>query len=75
VLNSIEGHQLLDGLFMNYFQCDQIQGDHESLLKMTTIMAKSYSTLQLVKRNMLFQLERYLAVVKFDPSFQLCLVF
>lgn len=62
VLNSIEGHQLLDGLFMNYFQCDQISGDLESLLKFTVSLAKGYSTLQQVKRHMHFQLERYLAV-------------
>lgn len=61
-MNSIEGHQLLDGIFMNYFQCDQIQGGDLSMLKMLQSIAKGYSRLQLVKRHMLFQLERYLAV-------------
>ena len=62
MLNSIEGHQLLDGLLMNYFQCDQIQGDYEGFLKFMVCLAKGYSTLNQVKRHMYFQLERYLAV-------------
>lgn len=62
----MEGHQLLDGLFMNYFQCDQIQGDYEALLKFYVYLAKGYSNLMQVKRHMYFQLEKYLAVIIFD---------
>lgn len=53
---------------MNYFLCDQILGEHESLLKFLVVLAKGYSTLHQVKRHMLFQLERYLAVASAERA-------
>lgn len=61
VLNSIEGGQLLDGLMMNYFQCDAHEG-FSSVVRLVDSLANGYSTLNLVKRHQMFQMERYLAV-------------
>ena len=70
----MEGHQLLDGIMMNYFQCDQIQGDNLSLLKLMSSLTKGYSTLLQVKKHMMFQLERYLAVKQtYTASCDVCI--
>lgn len=62
VLNSLEGHLLLDGLFVNYTACDHIEGGLASVERFTDSIAKGLMTNQQVRRHQLFQLERYMAL-------------
>lgn len=72
VLNSIEGSQLIDGIMMNYFQCD-LTGEYHKVAKLLHNLCSAYCTLHQVKRYQMFQLERYLAVVPFNRSYRPCL--
>jgi len=62
VLNGVEGSQLIDGLMMNYFQCDNIIGGDKSVAGLLDSLTKAFVRNGLVRRQQMFQLEQYLAV-------------
>ncbi len=47
---------------MNYFQCDHIIGDEQSIAKLLDSLSKAYSRHLMVKKHQLFQIEQYVAL-------------
>lgn len=62
VLQNLEPLQLLDGIVMNYFQCDQILHNINSVAELLYSLTRGYQNYQLIRKSQLYALERHIAL-------------